>query len=140
MNCEKQTTKCLLHPEALIAKIYFTKIPSSTQALHSFSLSADYWLSNFYRILLLALQKVWIVKITPQQIFINQFSSYLLNYIWKNMTCFIFPPQVVETTSTDFSVWLWTVTQFNTHKNELPLKMLLVLGNRLLISTWRYWI
>ena len=97
-------------------------------------------MSNFYRILLLALQKVLMVQIIPQQIFNNQFSAYLLNDIWKNMTCFIFHSQVVETISTDLSVWLWTVTQFNTHKNELFLKMLLVIENRLLITTWKYWI
>ena len=35
VDCDKQTPKGLLHSEALIAKIYFTKILSSVQVLDS---------------------------------------------------------------------------------------------------------
>ena len=53
---------------------------------------------------------------------------------------FHIPTWGVEIISTYFSVWLWIVTQFNTPKNEMCLKALLVIGNCFLISTWKYWI
>ena len=42
--------------------------------------------------------------------------------------------------STHFSIWLWTMTQFNTPKGVMFLKVLLVIGNGFLIPTWKYWI
>ena len=58
----------------------------------------------------------------------------------KTLPYFIFQSQGVEIISTHFSVWLWSVTQFNTPKNEMSLKVLLVIGNGFLIPTWKYWI
>ena len=37
-----------------------------------------------------------------------------------------------------FLVWQWTETQFNTPKNEISLKFLLVIRNWFWISTWKY--
>ena len=97
----------------------------------------------------LALKKVKMVKITLRQIFITRrkspslhqnFSFPPCNVIWKNLACFAFPSRAVEIISTHFSVWLWTVTHFNTPKNEMFLKVLLVIGNGFLIPTWKYWI
>ena len=113
---------------------------------------------NIYRMVFLALKKVWMVKITPKQIFSTQWKSsslhqnppfprwqgrfppYPSNAIWKTLACFTFQSQGVEIISTHFSVWLWTVTQFNTSKNEMSLKLLLVIGNEFLIYKWKYWI
>ena len=61
----------------------------------------------------------------PHQIFISRFT---------------YQSRGVEIISTYFSVWLWTVTQFNTSKIEMPLKVLFVIGNGFLITTWKYWI
>ena len=99
------------------------------------------------------------VKITPRQIFITQWKSpslqqnfpfpplgrqiapYPSNAILENsFACFTFQSTVVEIISTYFSVCLWTVIQLNTPKNEMPLMVLLVIGNGLLIPTWKYWI
>ena len=97
----------------------------------------------------LALKKVKMVKITLRQIFITRrkspslhqnFSFPPCNVIWKNLACFAFPSRAVEIISTHFSVWLWTVTHFNTPKNGMSLKVLLVIGNGFLIPTWKYWI
>ena len=104
---------------------------------------------NIYRMVFLALKKVKMVKITLRQIFITRrkspslhqnFSFLPCNVIWKNLACFAFPSRAVEIISTHFSVWLWTVTHFNTPKNEMFLKVLLVIGNGFLIPTWKYWI
>ena len=98
------------------------------------------------------------VKITPRQISATQWISkslhqnfsfrcwegksppapYTTNTIWKTLACFTIHSQGVEIISTHFSVWLWTVTQFNTLKNELSLKVLLVIWNGFLIPTWKY--
>ena len=106
----------------------------------------------------LALKKVKMVKITLRQIFITRrkspslhqnfpfprwegrFLPYPWNVIWKNLACFAFPSRGVEIISTYFSGWLWTVTHFNTPKNEIFLKVFLVIGNGFLIPTWKYWI
>ena len=113
---------------------------------------------NIYRMVFLALKKVWMVKITPKQIFSTQWKSsslhqnlpfprwqgrfppYPSNAIWKALACFTFQSQGVEIISTHFSVWLWSVTQFNTPKNEMSLKVLLVKGNGFSIPTWKFWI
>ena len=63
---------------------------------------------------------------------------YSFNAIWKTLTCFTFPTRVVELICTYFLVWLWTVIQFNTPKNEILLKVLLVIGNGFFICTWKY--
>ena len=70
----------------------------------------------------------------------RRFLPYPFNAIWKTLACFTFPSQGLEINSTYFSVWLWTVTQFNTPKIEIYLKVLWVTGNGFLISTWKYWI
>ena len=70
----------------------------------------------------------------------DRFLPIPLMLFWKTLACFTFQSRVVEIISTYFSVWLWTVTQLNTPKNEMPLKVLLVIGNGLLIPTWKYWI
>ena len=68
----------------------------------------------------------------------GRFLPYPSNDIWKTWACFSFSSRDVEIISTYFSVWLWTVTQFNTPKSEMSLKLLLVMGNEFLISTWKY--
>ena len=111
---------------------------------------------NIYRMVFLALKKVWMVKITPKQIFSTQWKSsslrqnlpfprwqgrfppYPSNAIWKSLACFTFQSQDVEIISTHFSLWLWAVTQFNTLENEMSLKVLLVIWNGFLIPTWKY--
>ena len=91
------------------------------------------------------------VKIIARRIFTTQSKSHSLhqnfpfppypsNAIWKTLACFTFQSQSLKIISTYFSVWLWTVTQFNTPKNEMSLKVLLVIGNGFLIPTWKYWI
>ena len=70
----------------------------------------------------------------------REISPYPSNAIWKTLTCFTFQSRRVEIISAHFSVWLWNVTQFNTSKNEMSLKVLLVIGNGFLIPTWKYWI
>ena len=70
----------------------------------------------------------------------GKISPYPSNAIWKTLACFTFQSQSLKIISTYFSVWLWTVTQFNTPKNEMSLKVLLVIGNGFLIPTWKYWI
>ena len=70
----------------------------------------------------------------------GEISLYPINAIWKTLACFTFQSWGVEINSTHFSVWLWTVTQFNTSKNDMFLKVLLVIGNGFLIPTWKYWI
>ena len=91
------------------------------------------------------------MKIIARRIFTTQSKSHSLhqnfpfppypsNAIWKTLACFTFQSQGVEIISTHFSVWLWSVTQFNTPKNEMSLKVLLVIGNGFLIPTWKYWI
>ena len=98
------------------------------------------------------------VKITPQQIFTTwskspslyqnfpfprwegRFLPYPCNVIRKTLACFTFQSRGVEIISTHFSVWLWFVTHFNTPKNGMSLKVLLVIGNGFLIPTWKYWI
>ena len=67
-------------------------------------------------------------------------SPYPFHVISKTLTCFIFPSWGAEIFSTYFSVWLWTVTQFNTDKNEMFLKVLLIIGNGFLISSWKCWV
>ena len=52
----------------------------------------------------------------------GEISPYPFNAVWKTLACFTFPSWGVETTSTYFLVWLWTVTQFNSPKNEMSLK------------------
>ena len=56
------------------------------------------------------------------------------------LACFIFQSRGVKTISTYFSVWLWTVTHFNTPKIEMSLKALLVIENGFLLPMWKYWI
>ena len=68
----------------------------------------------------------------------GKFPTYPFNAIWKTLVCLTFLSWGVEIISTYFSVWLWTVTQFNTHQNEMPLKVLLIIGNGFLISMWKY--
>ena len=91
------------------------------------------------------------VKIIARRIYTTQSKSHSLhqnfpfppypsNAIWKTLACFTFQSQSLKIISTYFSVWLWTVTQFNTPKNEMSLKVLLVIGNGFLIPTWKYWI
>ena len=98
------------------------------------------------------------VKITPRQIFTTQWKSpslhqnfpfpswegrfppYPSNAIWKTLAGFTYQSRGVEIIATHFSVWLRTVTQFNISKNEMSLKVLLVIGNGFLIPTWKYWI
>ena len=98
------------------------------------------------------------VKITPRQIFTTRrkspslrqdfpfprweekFSIYPASAVCKILSCFTYRSGDVEIIFTHFSVWLWTVTQFNTSKNEMSLKVLLVIGNEVLIATWKYWI
>ena len=98
------------------------------------------------------------VKITPRKIFTypikKSLSSpdffipslggkiflYFFNAIWKTLACFTIPPRGGEITSKYLSVWLWTVTHFNTPENQISVKLLLVIGNGFLISTWKYWI
>ena len=91
------------------------------------------------------------MKIIARRIFTTQSKSHSLhqnfpfppypsNAIWKTLACFTFQSQSLKIISTYFSVWLWTVTQFNTPKNEMSLKVLLVIGNGFLIPTWKYWI
>ena len=67
-------------------------------------------------------------------------SLYLSNAIWKTLVCFTFQSRGVEIIFTHFSVWLWTMTQFNTSINEMSLKVLLVTGNEFLIPLWKHWI
>ena len=100
------------------------------------------------------------VKIIPQQILTTQwkkplhspkcsippfhwdgrFLPYPFNANWKTLACFNFLSRGVEIVSTYFSVWLWTVTLFNTPKSEMSLKVLLIIANGILISTWKCWI
>ena len=54
------------------------------------------------------------------------------------MACFIFPSRGVEIISIYFSIWLWTVAQFNTPRNKMSLKELLVIVNGFLIYRWKY--
>ena len=68
----------------------------------------------------------------------GRFPPYPSIAIWKTVVCFAYQSRGVEIISTHFSVWLWTVTQFNTLKNELSLKVLLVIWNGFLIPTWKY--
>ena len=63
---------------------------------------------------------------------------YPFNDIWKALACFTFPTRGVEITSKYFLVWLWNTTKFNTPKNEMSLKVLFVIGNGFLMSTWKY--
>ena len=70
----------------------------------------------------------------------GRFLPYHFNAIWKTLACFTFSSRGVGIISTYFSVWLWIVTQFNTPKDEISLKVLLVIKNGFLISTWKYWI
>ena len=65
---------------------------------------------------------------------------YPYNAIWQKLECFIYQSRGVEIISSYSSVWLSTVTQFNTSKNERSLKVLFVIGNRFLMPTWKYWI
>ena len=79
------------------------------------------------------------VRITPRQIFKTRWKSpshhqfpipllggemppplspLPLEYYLETLACLTFQSQLVELISTHFSVWLWTVTQFNTRKNE----------------------
>ena len=95
------------------------------------------------------------VKITPQQIFTTQWKN---SYPHQNFQYNTPPPSFLPTGTGDFSpsplmlfgkpwhvspfhitsiylsVSLWIATQFNTPKNEMPLKVLLVIGNGFLIS------
>ena len=98
------------------------------------------------------------VKITHRQIFTTRWKSpslhqnfpfprweerfppYSANAFRKILVCFTYRSRGVEIISTHFRVWLWTVTQFNISKNEMSLKVLLVIGNGFLIPTWKYWI
>ena len=98
------------------------------------------------------------VQITPRRIFTTlwksptfhqnspfpnwegRFPHNYSNAIWRTVACFTFQSRSVEIIFTHFSVWLWTVTQFNIPKNELSLNVLLVIGNGLLIPTLKYWL
>ena len=113
---------------------------------------------NIYRMLFLALKKVWMAEITPLRIFTTRWknpyphqnfpspqlggviSPYLFNAIWKALACFTWPSRGVEMISTYFSVWLWIATQFSTPKTVMSLKVFLLIENGFLISTWKYWI
>ena len=75
------------------------------------------------------------VKIIARRIFTTQSKSHSLhqnfpfppypsNAIWKTLACFTFQSRGVEIISTQLSVWLWTVTQFNTPKNEMTLMVI----------------
>ena len=101
-------------------------------------------------------------KITPRQIFTTQWISLFLHQnfsftrwegrfrpapssplpflLLSGKLCHVFTYQSrgVEIISTDFSAWLWTATQFNISKNEMSLRVLLVIGNGVLIPTWKY--
>ena len=74
----------------------------------------------------------------------GRFLPYPFNATWKTLTCFNFPSRGVKIgekyVPTYFSVWLWIVTLFNTPKSEMSLKVLMFIGNRILISTWKCWI
>ena len=98
------------------------------------------------------------VKIVPRQIFTTRweipslhqnflfprregrFHHYCSNAIWKTLACFTYQSGGVEIISTYFSVWLWTVTQFNPSENEMSWKVFLFIGSEVLIPTWKYWI
>ena len=69
---------------------------------------------------------------------LSHWQGRFLPYIWKALACFTFPTRGVEITSKYFLVWLWTATKFNTPKNEMSLKVLFVIGNGFLMSTWKY--
>ena len=75
------------------------------------------------------------VKIIARRILTTQSKSHSLhqnfpfppcpsNAIWKTLACFTFQSRGVEIISTQLSVWLWTVTQFNTPKNEMTLMLI----------------
>ena len=66
--------------------------------------------------------------------------SYPSNAIWETVACFTFQSRGLEIIPTNFLVRRWIVTQFNTPKNEMSLKVLLVIGNGFLIPKWKYWI
>ena len=74
----------------------------------------------------------------PSPFWQERFLPYPFNAIWKTLAYFTFPTRGVEIISKYFLVWLWTATQFNTPKNEMSLKVLLVIGNWFLIFTWKY--
>ena len=57
----------------------------------------------------------------------GRFLPYPFNAIWKTLSCFTSPKWGVEIISKYFIVWLWTATQHNTSKNEMSLKVLLVI-------------
>ena len=104
---------------------------------------------NIYRMLFLVLKKLPMIKITPQQNLTIQWkekpNQIYPKFLGGNgrgniMECFTFPSWDVGIISTYFQVWLWTVTQTNTTRNEMFLKVLLIIGNRFLISMWKYWI
>ena len=106
------------------------------------------YLHQYYRILFLALKKVSpsnekipvLTKIShsvsPHRQ--GRLLLYPFNAIWKTLARFTFPTRSVEIISKYFLVWLWTATQFNTTKNEMSLKMLLVIWNGFLISKRKY--
>ena len=103
---------------------------------------------SIYRMLSLALKKVSPpdknipvspkFPIPPPPHWQGRFLPYPFNAIWKTLVCFTSPTRGVEIISKYFLVWLWTATQFNTPKNEMSLKVLLVIGNWFLIFTWKY--
>ena len=70
----------------------------------------------------------------------GRFLPYTFNAIWKTLTCFTFPKRGVEIISKYLIFWLWSAIQFNTSKNEMSLKVLLVIWNGFLISTeYEFW-
>ena len=70
----------------------------------------------------------------------EKFSIYPASAVCEILSCFTYRSGDVEIIFTHFSVWLWTVTQFNIPQNELSLNVLLVIGNGLLIPTLKYWL
>ena len=105
----------------------------------------------------LALKKVRAVKITPRQILTIQWKnlSTIISHpphTWRGdphllLYCYLEHPSMfhlsIRSCRNSFSIFLsltdlWL--KFNTTKNEMSLKMLLIIGNRFLVPTWKYWI
>ena len=101
----------MLYSEAAIEKIYVVKVPSCVLLEDSLPPSAIHW---FWR----------------------------LTHSTVKLSCIMFHLPVIRrrNNSEYFSVWLWTVTRFNTPKNEMSFKVLLVIENGFFRATLEYWI
>ena len=130
----------------------FTSYWLYTQAMVILILS----MFNTYRMLFLALENAWIVKITPQQIFPTRWknTSPHQNFPFPLTGRRDFPPTSLMLFGTPWHVspfhhevkkWIPHISQFvcemwlvNTPKNEMSLTVLSVIGNGFLMSTWKY--